>query len=173
MLTCKTFCSAPILSVGLSICRVLQNKILQYRYFSEDRPDVPYLTVTIWPKLSHIPLAWAMNTAATASYKAVPSILIVAPIGRTNLLHKTWCIDMDLIDIHAFPLFVILSLLEKRVCRSLLCLDYFKYPLFSDGCPSCFQCTRNLSKNIPTSMFWVFSKKILTRFQVQVQLLRA
>ena len=32
-----------------------------------------------------IPYAWAINIAATASYKAVPSILIVAPRGRTKL----------------------------------------------------------------------------------------
>ena len=44
-----------------------------------------YLTVTICPKLSTIPLACAIKMAATASYKAVPSILIVAPIGSTNL----------------------------------------------------------------------------------------
>lgn len=33
-----------------------------------------------------------MNIAATASYKAVPSILIVAPIGITNLQTResTW-----------------------------------------------------------------------------------
>ena len=34
----------------------------------------------------------AMNKAATASYRAVPSILIVAPTGMTNVLTRgsTW-----------------------------------------------------------------------------------
>ena len=35
--------------------------------------------------LGFIPTICAMNTAATASYRAVPSMLIVAPIGRMNL----------------------------------------------------------------------------------------
>lgn len=30
-------------------------------------------------------LIWAMKMAATASYSAVPSMLMVAPIGITNL----------------------------------------------------------------------------------------
>ena len=38
----------------------------------------------IWPMLIVMPCVWAMKMAATASYKAVPSMLIVAPIGRTN-----------------------------------------------------------------------------------------
>jgi len=33
-----------------------------------------------------MPLAWAINTAATASYKAVPSMFTVAPSGRTKRL---------------------------------------------------------------------------------------
>ena len=37
------------------------------------------------PKLRLTPLTWAINIAATASYKAVPSMLIVAPIGKQNL----------------------------------------------------------------------------------------
>ena len=35
--------------------------------------------------LGFIPTICAIKMAATASYKAVPSILIVAPIGRMNL----------------------------------------------------------------------------------------
>lgn len=38
------------------------------------------------PKDNGIFLTWAINIAATASYNAVPSILIVAPIGTTNLV---------------------------------------------------------------------------------------
>ena len=42
--------------------------------------------------LGFIPTICAMNTAATASNRAVPSMLIVAPIGRMNLeiLESTW-----------------------------------------------------------------------------------
>lgn len=43
-----------------------------------------YLTAAIWPKLNCMPFNWAIKIAATASYKAVPSMLIVAPIGITN-----------------------------------------------------------------------------------------
>lgn len=44
-----------------------------------------HLTTTICPKLSGIPDACAIKIAATASYNAVPSMLIVAPTGRTSL----------------------------------------------------------------------------------------
>lgn len=40
---------------------------------------------TIFPKDSGTSLNWAMKIAATASYKAVPSMFIVAPMGITNL----------------------------------------------------------------------------------------
>lgn len=43
-----------------------------------------YLTAAILPKLNSIPFSWAMKMAATASYSAVPSMLIVAPMGITN-----------------------------------------------------------------------------------------
>ena len=43
------------------------------------------LIATIFPASNSTFLTWAMNIAATASYKAVPSILIVAPMGRMNL----------------------------------------------------------------------------------------
>ena len=39
----------------------------------------------ICPMLGLIPFIWAMKSAATASYRAVPSMLMVAPMGRTNL----------------------------------------------------------------------------------------
>ena len=39
----------------------------------------------ISPMFGLIPFIWAMKSAATASYSAVPSMLMVAPIGRTNL----------------------------------------------------------------------------------------
>ena len=39
----------------------------------------------IWPILMVICLTWEMKMAATASYNAVPSMLMVAPMGRTNL----------------------------------------------------------------------------------------
>ena len=51
-----------------------------------------YLIATRSPMLNGCPTAWAMNTAATASYSAVPSIFIVAPIGRTKRVTRlsTW-----------------------------------------------------------------------------------
>lgn len=45
-----------------------------------------YHTATAWPRLRWMSLSWAMKMAATASYKAVPSMLIVAPTGITNLV---------------------------------------------------------------------------------------
>lgn len=36
-----------------------------------------------------MPLSWAIKIAATASYKAVPSMLIVAPMGITNRETRT------------------------------------------------------------------------------------
>ena len=47
-----------------------------------------YQVVINCPIFKVIPLACAMKTAATASYKAVPSILTVAPRGRTNRLMR-------------------------------------------------------------------------------------
>src|SRR5690606_38613310 len=43
-------------------------------------------TATWVPKLKSRPYAWIRNSAAAHSYKAVPSILIVAPIGSTKLV---------------------------------------------------------------------------------------
>lgn len=45
---------------------------------------VPYLTVTICPPSSEMSFIWAMKMAATASYSAVPSMLMVAPMGSTK-----------------------------------------------------------------------------------------
>lgn len=45
---------------------------------------VPYLTVMICPPSSVISFIWAIKMAATASYSAVPSILMVAPMGSTK-----------------------------------------------------------------------------------------
>lgn len=47
---------------------------------------IKYLTPMILLRVNDTPLTWAINIAATASYNAVPSILIVAPIGTTNLV---------------------------------------------------------------------------------------
>lgn len=47
---------------------------------------ISYHTATVFPKVSGLFLNWAMKIAATASYSAVPSILIVAPMGITNLV---------------------------------------------------------------------------------------
>ena len=41
--------------------------------------------ITCWPKVSSIPRAWAINTAATLWYRLVPFMLTVAPRGRTKL----------------------------------------------------------------------------------------
>lgn len=43
-----------------------------------------YLIVMIWPKFISILLTWAMKMAARASYRAVPSMLMVAPTGSTK-----------------------------------------------------------------------------------------
>lgn len=45
---------------------------------------VPHLTVTICPPSRLMSFIWAMKMAATASYSAVPSILMVAPMGSTK-----------------------------------------------------------------------------------------
>ena len=42
------------------------------------------IIVSCAPIPSPIPRVWAIKTAATAWYKAVPSILMVAPRGRTK-----------------------------------------------------------------------------------------
>lgn len=46
--------------------------------------NVHYLTATIFPNDNEMPRNCAINIAATASYNAVPSMLIVAPIGSIN-----------------------------------------------------------------------------------------
>ena len=46
--------------------------------------EASYLTVMTCPASKPIPFIWAMKMAATASYRAVPSILSVAPTGMTN-----------------------------------------------------------------------------------------
>lgn len=43
-----------------------------------------YLTVTICPESRVMSFIWAIKMAATASYKAVPSMLMVAPMGSTK-----------------------------------------------------------------------------------------
>lgn len=43
-----------------------------------------YHTATVFPNDISIPFSWAIKIAATASYRAVPSMLIVAPTGMTN-----------------------------------------------------------------------------------------
>lgn len=40
--------------------------------------------VTNWPKSKSYSLTWAIKMAATASYRAVPSMLMVAPTGSTK-----------------------------------------------------------------------------------------
>ena len=42
-------------------------------------------TKNCWPKPRCTPNAWQMKIAATHSYRAVPSMLTVAPSGRTKL----------------------------------------------------------------------------------------
>ena len=43
-----------------------------------------HLMVTSWPKSKSYSLTWAIKMAATASYRAVPSMLMVAPTGSTK-----------------------------------------------------------------------------------------
>jgi len=43
-----------------------------------------HLTAMILPKERGTFLTWAMKSAATASYSAVPSMLMVAPMGITK-----------------------------------------------------------------------------------------
>ena len=48
-------------------------------------PTAAMETAMYCPKFSCCPFSWEMNMAATACHSAVPSMLTVAPIGRTNL----------------------------------------------------------------------------------------
>jgi len=48
-----------------------------------------HLITTILAKSRLIPFIWAIKMAATASYRAVPSILMVAPTGSMNLVTLT------------------------------------------------------------------------------------
>lgn len=50
--------------------------------------SVAYLMVTIFPMSMSALFTWAMKSAATASYRAVPSMLMVAPTGMTKLLTR-------------------------------------------------------------------------------------
>lgn len=43
-----------------------------------------HLMVMIWPKFISMLLTWAIKIAANASYKAVPSMFMVAPTGSTK-----------------------------------------------------------------------------------------
>lgn len=56
--------------------QIIYDSIL-YRYY--------YLTATTFPKDNGMPRSCAIKIEETASYNAVPSILIVAPIGIMNL----------------------------------------------------------------------------------------
>lgn len=49
-------------------------------------------TVTSCPASKSMPFIWAMKMEATVTNRAVPSMLTVAPIGKTNLeiLGSTW-----------------------------------------------------------------------------------
>ena len=42
-------------------------------------------TVASWPALSSMLFIWAMKMEATVTKRAVPSMLTVAPMGKTNL----------------------------------------------------------------------------------------
>ena len=53
--------------------------------FSNNYLDIrAHLTVMTCPAVRSMPFIWAMKIAATASYRAVPSMLTVAPTGSTN-----------------------------------------------------------------------------------------
>ena len=74
-------------------------------------PAAPMLAIVavieiamIWPMLSSISRTCEMKIAATASYRAVPSMLIVAPMGRTNLQTRR------------ITLYLIYSFKEEKLC---------------------------------------------------------
>lgn len=55
------------------------------KFYDYCKNDVAYMTVRISPNPRYIPFIWAMKIAAIATKSAVPSILMLQPIGRTNL----------------------------------------------------------------------------------------
>lgn len=50
----------------------------------KDIQHVSHLTVMICPVSREMSFIWAIKMAATASYSAVPSMLMVAPMGSTK-----------------------------------------------------------------------------------------
>lgn len=86
--------AAPILAAVAVILdwrethRRIKQCLLLFRLMSificRTSSEKSYLIVMIWPKFISILLTWAMKMAASASYRAVPSMLIVAPTGSTK-----------------------------------------------------------------------------------------
>lgn len=66
------------------IDRTNSNVVYLYMMILMKPSTVTHLTATIFPNDNEMPRNWAMKMAATASYNAVPSILMVAPTGITN-----------------------------------------------------------------------------------------
>lgn len=56
------------------------------------------MTVTISPNPKNIPFIWAMKTLAVATKSAVPSMLILQPIGRTNLVTRGSTLSLSVIN---------------------------------------------------------------------------
>lgn len=46
------------------------------------------VTVRIWPTLKSMPFIWAMKIDETATMTAVPSMLLLQPIGSTNFVMR-------------------------------------------------------------------------------------
>lgn len=98
-LSCWLICICISISVGCLHCDVefiisRLHRIIGFGYincewthswtFSLKKCFSSDLTVTIWPGSRWTPFIWAMKMAATASYRAVPSMLMVAPTGSTK-----------------------------------------------------------------------------------------
>lgn len=86
-------CGMPAAPIEAAVAVILRmnridrnnsNIVYLYMMILMKPSTVTHLTATIFPNDNEMPRNWAMKMAATASYNAVPSILMVAPTGITN-----------------------------------------------------------------------------------------
>lgn len=86
-------CGMPAAPIEAAVAVILRmnridstnsNVVYLYMMILMKPSTVTHLTATIFPNDNEMPRNWAMKMAATASYNAVPSILMVAPTGITN-----------------------------------------------------------------------------------------
>lgn len=87
---------------------------------------VPYLTAKMCPSVRGTLRIWAMKMAAIASYKAVPSMLIVAPIGMTkrDTLTSTWFLSSTQ-DIEIGNVAELKYNLNECKCYTFCCLQQY------------------------------------------------